>query len=989
MISNSREENLSQSLWTGFINRNNPSQTSLRPKLIYNNRAEGHRILASIQEELSSCTKFEIAVAFISRGGVVSLLQVIHELSLRKIPGRILTTDYLSFNDPLALKTLMDFPQIQVRMFHGNFHMKGYLFHKKDGTINLIVGSANLTETALSLNEEWNLKVSSTHDGEIIHQVQNDFSRIWDLASPLSDSWLDHYTQVRSNTRNTADWIQIPDQKEENFNTPVEVEVINTLPDVRPAKRTSPAPNTMQVEALKALQGLRADGQSKALLISATGTGKTYLAAFDVKSFNPDRLLYIVHRETILKSSMDSFRTVFGDERPIDFGLLTGTSKDYYVDFLFANITTLSKPEVLARFGKNHFDYIIIDEVHRAGAQSYQRVIDHFKPDFLFGMTATPERTDGKDIYALFDHNIAYNIRLNQALEQDMLAPFHYFGITDLTLNDEKIEDTSDFSLLVSDERARHIKHTIDAYSMHEPRRRGIIFCSRIDETIELSHKLNEYGMRTLALSGSDPESAREAAIARLESNSRSDYLEYILTVDIFNEGVDIPSLNQIIMVRPTQSAIIFVQQLGRGLRKFPGKPYLTVIDFVGNYSNNYLIPAALYGDISYDKDKMRKLVSAGNATLPGTSTVCFDRIARERIYEAIDSVNLNTLKFLKEQYEFLKVQLGHIPSLVDFAKAKEFDPIRFLKYAGSYPQFISKIEKDRVTNLLDIHLSSLRFLSLELAEGKRPHELLLLKMVSNESVVSTTQFEKELQSSFNLQLDQPTLRSTIRILMNEFYMEASRKSFGNLSYIRIKDNSISATPEFTGLLKNEEYQTAFFDVVELGLANYSKKYHTQTRQPNGLVLYEKYSRKDMCRLFNWDNDEHSTIYGYKIKHGTCPIFVTYKKAEYIAKSTMYEDHFYDEEWFVWKTRSGIRLNSKEPQEIMKQASSGLRIPLFIKKSDSEGSDFYYMGEVDYVPSKVMQETIRNDKGQDLPIVEFTFRLQHPIKQDLFKYLIE
>ncbi len=989
MTSNSREENLSQSLWTGFINKNNPSQTSLRPKLIYNNRAEGHRILASIQEELSSCTKFEIAVAFISRGGVISLLQILHELDIRKIPGKILTTDYLSFNDPLALKTLMDFPQIEVRMFHGNFHMKGYLFHKNDGTINLIVGSANLTETALSLNEEWNLKVSSTHDGEIIHQVQNDFSRIWELASPLSDSWLAHYAQVRSNTRNTADWIQIPDPKEEIYDTPVEVEVFNKLPEAQHAKRTPPAPNSMQIEALYALQELRADGQNKALLISATGTGKTYLAAFDVKSFNPDRLLYIVHRETILKSSMDSFKIVFGDERPIDFGLLTGTSKDYDADFIFANITTLAKPEVLARLGRKHFDYIIIDEVHRAGAQSYQRVIDFFKPEFLFGMTATPERTDGKDIYALFDHNIAYNIRLNQALEQDMLAPFHYFGITDLALNDETIEDTSDFSLLVSDERARHIKHTIDAYSMHEPRRRGIIFCSRVDETVELSQKLNQYGMRTLALSGNDSEPARDDAIARLETDTRADYLEYILTVDIFNEGVDIPSLNQIIMVRPTQSAIIFVQQLGRGLRKFPGKPYLTVIDFVGNYSNNYLIPAALYGDISYDKDKMRKLVSAGNVTLPGTSTVCFDRIARERIYEAIDSVNLNTLKFLKEQYGFLKVQLGHIPSLMDFAKAKEFDPIRFLKYADSYPQFISKMEKDRITSLLDIHLCSLRFLSLELAEGKRPHELLLLKLVADGSTVSTSLFGRELLAFSGLHLDQPTLRSTLRILMNEFYVEASRKSFGNLSYISVEDNSISATPEFLSLLKNIDYRDAFFDVVELGLSNYLKKYHRETRQSNGLVLYEKYSRKDACRLLHWDKDEHATMYGYKIKHGTCPIFVTYKKAEYIAKSTMYEDHFYDEEWFVWKTRSGIKLDSKEPQKIMEQKATGLMIPLFIKKSDSEGSDFYYMGEVDYVSGKVKQETIKNDKGRDLPIVEFTFKLQHPIKQDLFKYLIE
>jgi superfamily II DNA or RNA helicase len=235
-------------------------------------------------------------------------------------------------------------------------------------------------------------------------------------------------------------------------------------------------------------------------------------------------------------------------------------------------------------------------------------------------MTATPERTDGEDIYRLFDFNLAYEIRLQRALEENMLCPFHYFGISDLRVDGSVIDELTSFNLLTSDTRVDHIIENIELYGCHKDVPRGLIFCSRVDECYELAAQFELRGKRSVALSGSDSIAYRDETIIRLElPETDPDKLDYIFSVDIFNEGVDIPSINQIIMLRPTQSAIIFVQQLGRGLRKVKGdNKYLTVIDFIGNYTQNYLIPVALHGDKTLEKDEIRRLLVGGNDLLPG-----------------------------------------------------------------------------------------------------------------------------------------------------------------------------------------------------------------------------------------------------------------------------------------------------------------------------------------------------------------------------------
>lgn len=345
-------------------------------------------------------------------------------------------------------------------------------------------------------------------------------------------------------------------------------------------------------------------------------------------------------------------------------------------------------------------------------------------------MTATPERTDGFDIYSQFDHNIAYEIRLQQAMQEKMLCPFHYFGITELIIDGAVIDDTTEFKYLVSEQRVDNIIDKIEFYGHSGNRVKGLIFCSRKDEAKELSRLFNVRNYNTVALCGDDSQEARENALTSLEQDEVEGSLDYIFTVDIFNEGVDIPAINQVVMLRPTQSAIIFVQQLGRGLRKAPNKEYVVIIDFIGNYAKNFLIPIALSVDRTYNKDTIRKYIAEGNRVIPGCSTVNFDAIAKQRIYATIDTANFSDVKLIKEEYKNLKNMLGRIPRLEDFEKYGSIDVMRIFenKNIGSYHNFLKKYDKEYKIDLTTTQEEMLAFVSQKVANGKRIHELQVLK---------------------------------------------------------------------------------------------------------------------------------------------------------------------------------------------------------------------------------------------------------------------
>lgn len=694
-------DELNKALHTSFIDKSFPSNKDLRPKLFFNDYKRRMNLAFEITKRLKECDYFEFSVAFISESGLAVLKQILLYLKEKGVKGRIITSTYLGFNAPKMFKQLLSFTNIEVRVFeqeHCGFHPKGFIFHTGDHR-DIIVGSSNLTQTALESNQEWDLFFTSHENGELASQVSNVFDIQWELSTPLTNEWIESY--------------------KETYVKPFRPASVQSSKIIKP--------NKMQEEALKSLKNLRDNNKDKALLISATGTGKTFLSAFDVRRFKPKRLLFVVHRRNIAEAALRSFKYLIPN---VSMGIFSGNTKETDSDFIFSTVQTIHKKEYREMFDRDAFDYIIIDEVHRAGAQSYQDIVDYFKPKFLLGMSATPERSDDFDIYEMFDHNIAYEIRLIQAMEYNLLCPFHYYGITDMTIDGIEIDDKSEFNILTSELRVDYIIEKINEYGYSGDRIHGLIFCSRKDECEKLSQLFNMRGYKTIALTGDSSEEMRQKAIDSLESNDENS-LDYIFTVDIFNEGIDIPKVNQVVMLRPTESAIVFVQQLGRGLRKNDSKEYVVIIDFIGNYEKNFLIPVALSGQTNYNKDSLRQFVCEGSLITPGASTIQFDQITEKRIYQSIDAANFTQVRLIKDSYKQLKEKLGRIPHLKEFEQYGAIDvQLMFQnKSLGCYHTFLSKYEKDYHIHFSTLEEKYLQFISSKLSSGKRVEELEAIKL--------------------------------------------------------------------------------------------------------------------------------------------------------------------------------------------------------------------------------------------------------------------
>lgn len=954
---------------TAFIDYEHRSEIEYRPQFVSNDYTQGRKVLSCIEDELKKCDNFYISVAFITDSGIAPLLQIFKELEYKGIHGRVLTTDYLNFSSPSALEKLDRLENIDLRVYRtdgkGNsvgFHTKGYIF-KQEELYKIITGSSNMTANALTVNKEWNTKIISTRDGEYVRDMLTEFDYLWSQAEPIT-GWIETYRSIYNAQKAAAKQSQVISLKSFKLK-----------------------PNTMQVSFINNLKKLVDDGEKRALLISATGTGKTYASAFAMRELGIDKALFVVHRGQIARQAMDSFQDVFCGEKTL--GLLTGDSHSFDADITFATVQTLYKDDNLHRFPSDYFDIIVVDEVHRAGADSHQKIIEYFQPNkLLLGMSATPERTDGYDVFSLFDHNIAHEIRLQQAMEEDLLCPFHYFGISDLEINGKIVDDNTDFNRLTNSARVDHIIEKISYYGYSGDRVKGLIFCSRREEAAKLSELFNQRGYRTESLTGEDSQMRRLDAIDRLVGPDNKYALDYIFTVDVFNEGVDIPEINQVVMLRPTQSPIVFVQQLGRGLRKANDKDYVIVIDFIGNYSNNYMIPIALSGDRTYNKDSIRKYIMEGTRVIPGASSVHFDRISRQRIFEKIDEMSVGK-KQLKESYQNLKYKLGRQPGILDFYQYGEVDPLLILDKFGSYHRFLTYSDNDYSVAFTDGEDQTLAFVSAYMANGKRIEELLILEMLADGMLITADSFRAKIESygsDHREQFNSLSFESAIRLVSKDFLVQNERKKYSEADLIEEFDGTYVGSAPFREMMDNPAFAEALTELILLGETIYEDKYcdHDDT----GLVLYEKYSRKDACRILNWPKDESAIIFGYRVKYNTCPIFVTYfKKSEEISKSTDYPDAFISESAFRWATRSRVTLDSPEAQQIINWQRDGLTIPLFVKKSDDEGTDFYYMGTVR--PNHWVQETIENDKGQELPIVHFYFDTNHSVRSDMYEYFME
>ena len=975
-LQNDKITTLQTAIQTAYLDHTINSNLAYRPEFISNNYKLGKKVLVSIEEELQRCEEFFISVAFITKSGITPLLQTLKDLEQRNIPGKILTTNYLMFSEPEALEKLAGLKNIELKMYiasseTGGFHTKGYIFREEE-IYRIIIGSSNMTLSAITKNKEWNTKIVSTEQGELTQAVLQEFDELWqDEHSLAFEDFIDSYRQEYLNEK------IIRKQKQQAVS-----EQVIELENYRLK------PNKMQVAFVKNVMEMRAQHIDRALLLSSTGTGKSLASAFMLREMGTRRALFIVHREQIAKQTLKSYKRVFGSSRT--YGLLSGNSRELGAEFLFATMQMMSKEEIRSHYSPEDFDVIILDECHHVGAESYQKIMQYFKPKFWLGMTASPD-TNQYDIYSIFDHHIAYEIRLQQALEEDLLCPFHYFGITDLEINGEVFDDNAgvkNFSNLISDARVDYVIDKANYYGFSGDRVKGLIFCSRKDEAKELSKKFNERGLRTEVLTGEDTQERRESVIARLTNDEDGeDQLDYIFTVDIFNEGVDIPEINQVIMLRPTQSPVVFIQQLGRGLRKYEGKEYVVILDFIGNYMNNFMIPIALSGDRSYNKDAMRRYIREGARVIPGSSTIHFDEISKKRIYASIDTARTNDMKLLRESYRTLKYKLGRIPTIRDFKKFGSVDVTKIFEKCGSYHNFLKKYETEYHVHLTNQEEIIIEYFSKKLIAYKRIHELEMLRMlISRENRL--LQYQKLLQEKYHVGMNEQVEKSVIRNLKNQFPKEEERRKYSDCDLVeKNTDGSYSLSSKFQKALLNKNFRQMILELLDFGIEQWKEKYGQIYRDTN-FTLYQKYTYEDVCRLLNWNknlNAQNIGGYYYDSETKTLPVFINYHKAE---DAIAYEDRFVSEGHLIALSKHPRKITSSDAVHIYKQSEEDKnnRIFLFVRKNkdDNEAKEFYFLGEIftEGNPRQIYMEKTKDNA------FEIDYRLDVPVRSDIYDYIV-
>ena len=966
---------------TAYIDKTSTSNLAYKPQFISNDHKQGKKVLSSIEDELMTCDQFQISVAFITMGGITPLLQILQELEEKGIKGEILTTNYLSFSEPEALKKLNALSNITLKMYDVDksgegFHTKGYIFRKAE-IYRIIIGSSNITKTALTTNREWNTRIVSTSQGEMSKSVVDEFYELW-------------------NSKYALDFDEFYENYKKRYELIKKQRKLARSEEITSIEKYRLQPNSMQIGFITNLQKIVEAGEKCALLISATGTGKTYASAFAMRELGYKRVLFLVHRGQIAKQALESYKKVFN--KSVSMGMVTGKHQDYNADYIFATIQTLSKEDVLEKYDRNAFDAIVIDEAHHSSANSYKKVMEYFTPKLWLGMTATPDKRDdnleGRNIYEIFNHQIAYEIRLQDAMEEDLLCTFHYFGITDLkTISDagkSSAEKMENFRYLTSDERVEHVMKQAEYFGHSGERVKGLIFCSRIDEANVLSDKFNKKGWRTEVLSGSNSEAERVAAIEKLAGDESEDALDYILSVDIFSEGVDVPEINQVIMLRPTESPIVFIQQLGRGLRKAVDKEYVVILDFIGNYRNNFMIPIALSGDRSYNKDNIRRYVTEGGRIIPGASTIHFDEISRKRIFQAVDNANFSDIKLIRENYINLKNKLGHIPALADFDKYGEMDVLRIFdnNSLGSYYKFLVKYEKEYKIRLSTDEEKVIEFISKKLASGKRIHELELLKRLLTYKHGVFNQLREVLSENYHCAMDENCAENIINMMTNEFPTSAARKTYVSCVFLEKEEQDYGISSSFEKMLQNPEFYRILEELVDFGISRYKQNYSCSYQDTN-LVLYQKYTYEDACRLLNWEKNEVPlNIGGYKYdkKTRTFPIFINYDKQENISDTTKYEDHFISSDRLIAISKSGRSIDSEDVQNFLKAKERGIDVQLFVRKNkdDKISKEFYYFGRV-VATGAVKQFVMPNT---DKTAVEIEWRLETPVREDIYEYIV-
>lgn len=949
---------------------------------------------SELKKSFLECNRFLISVAFISSSALGVLAYELNALREKGIKGKVITTNYMNGTDPKALEFLYKYENIETKIYdttvknHG-FHTKAYIFEMEDH-IKIYVGSSNLTIRALKTNREWNVRFLSKDD-PFIKQIYDAFDELWDDTIPLNNEFINTYSmnyykersfKERKILENILSFIKqnknIDILKKIADYMEIEEDVLKDQLAIEYQKEVKP--NSMQEQACERLRLLREQGENKALVIAATGTGKTYLAAFDVSQMNPKRVLFVCHREKILNDAMKTFKTIMPD---IKMGILSGNQKDYDSNYLFATNQMISKDYVLELFEKNHFDYIIIDEAHRSAAGSYQKVLDYFEPRFSLGMTATPERTDNLNIYEYFDYNIAVETRLRQALEENLIVPFIYYGIDDIST------DLSKFKFKSVDKLAEklNIKSRVDLIIEHMnkypyagKKRKTLGFCVNQKHAVYMSNEFNQRGISSIYLLGDNNQYEREEAINKL--SDEFDPLTCIFTVDIFNEGIDIPSVNTILMLRPTESPIIFIQQLGRGLRHYQFKEYLTVLDFIGNHTKTFMIPIALAGDSAYDKDDLIVATKDDFFDIPGDTFILLEEKPKERILKRLDEVNFNYKKFLDELYfnHLNKLKESNkdliYPKLIQYG-FDGFDPVRFIKSEKTYYNYVLRMTRktsDTINLLNEEEMKILKFID-DMLPIKQPVLFVIISMILKNKTIILEDVKHELYKynyqNFN-QLDY-----YFEYLDFKYFDDNTKKRY--LKIVNYANNELTIKPSiYDKIYNNETLKNFIHESLSYGLARYMHEFN-ETKLSNGFKYYYNYSMLDVPIIIKYIHKISAFRGQGVISSGNdYYLFVDLLKKD-VKKSVDYQDKFIDQKTIQWESQNSSSQSSKSGKRFINHKELGINLFLFVRKNKKE--DGQVQGYTYFGPANVVKYTGNKP-------IRFILELTNKIPDNIYKRFI-